>query len=161
MLFSQKGRKLLGLLFITTLNYGWEMITPSWVYAQNHWQISQSNPLCYLETSTGNTIDLTNLCGRGITSPTSSCVESSGEKVVLTKSQFDGNLFQGSVINKSCKTVKSIKVNYEVSDESGNLIDTGYIYAQPATLEPGKLGSFETTITVGTKVKTTYLEWKD
>jgi hypothetical protein len=55
----------------------------------------------------------------------------------ISSVKYDGNLLEGRVTNQTGDTVQNIKVNYEVRDRKGNLIDNGFILAQPATVPPG------------------------
>lgn len=120
-------------------------------------------PLCYMQTAQGNTINLTTLCGRQAPPSTpKACLDSATKaQVSLLNSNYDGNFLSGQVTNQSCKTVKYIKVNYEVMDESGNLIDNGYIYAQPVTVGPGQSASFQGAVVQGAKVQVTYVDWRE
>lgn len=124
---------------------------------------SQNVPVCFLETSTGQQINLTHLCGQTSPKPavSSAC---SGEvtpaALPLTNVNFNGTLLTGKIKNQSCQTLKYIKVNYEVEDEAGNIIDNGFIYAQPLTLKPGETATFQGAVTAGKVVKPTHLDWQ-
>lgn len=120
-------------------------------------------PLCYIETPQGNRVNLTNLCGKqSLPRAPQSCLgNASKAQVSILNSNYDGNFLSGQVSNQSCKTVKYIKVNYEVTDESGNLIDNGYIYAQPVTVGPGQSASFQGAVVQGAKVQVTYVDWRE
>lgn len=121
-------------------------------------------PLCYMQTPDGKTVNLVNLCGQSDSNSTTPKVcnaNSNNAKVVIANSNYDGNFLIGTVINQTCKTVKYIKVNYEVLDRSGNLIDNGFIYAQPVNVEPGQSASFRGAVTSGAKVQATHLDWQD
>ncbi|NEQ40666.1 MAG: hypothetical protein F6K40_32355 [Okeania sp. SIO3I5] len=122
------------------------------------------NPICYMETPEGKIINLVNLCGDSEAIDETQKIACKSEEVKateipITNVNYDGNFLTGKVANKSCKTVKSIKVNYQVLDDGGNIIDNGYIYAQPATVEPGKVASFKGNVSPGAKVETTFVEW--
>ncbi|MDP8934984.1 MAG: hypothetical protein M3N42_12805 [Cyanobacteriota bacterium] len=43
-------------------------------------------------------------------------------------------------------------------DESGNLIDNGFIYAQPVTLAPGQSAAFRGAVVEGAKVQATHAD---
>jgi ABC-type ATPase with predicted acetyltransferase domain len=121
-------------------------------------------PLCYMQTPDGKTVDLVNMCGQknnDANSPTVCNTNSNNAKVSIANYNYDGNLLRGNVINSTCKTVKYIKVNYEVLDQSGNLIDNGFIYAQPVNVEPGQSASFRGAVASGAKVQATHLDWQD
>ena len=123
-------------------------------------------PLCYMETTDGKIIDLGRLCGQQPgNAPVAVCdsdldiVEAAD--LPISNVNYDGNLLKGRVTNKSCKSVRAIRVNYQVFDELGNAIDNGYIEATPAVLEPGKVASFEGRTIAGARVETTYVEWSE
>ncbi|OCR01224.1 hypothetical protein BCD67_17475 [Oscillatoriales cyanobacterium USR001] len=120
-------------------------------------------PLCYMQTPDGKTINLVNMCGsqNNSTTPKICTPNSNDAKLSIANYNYDGNFLTGNVINSTCKTVKYIKVNYEVLDESGNLIDNGFIYAQPVNVEPGKSASFRGAVVSGAKVQATHLDWQE
>ncbi|MEM1168754.1 MAG: FxLYD domain-containing protein [Cyanobacteria bacterium P01_H01_bin.35] len=130
--------------------------------AQNYSELD--NPICYMETTEGKTINLVNLCGNQDIDETKKVACKSEEvkatEIPISNVNYDGNFLTGKVANKSCQTVKLIKVNYQVLDDYGNIIDNGYIYAEPATVGPGKIASFKGNISPGAKVETTFVEWK-
>ncbi len=137
--------------------------TGSSLLAQNYSELD--NPICYMKTTEGKTINLVNLCGDQDIDETQkvACKSESEEikatEIPISNVKYDGNFLTGKVANKSCQTVKLIKVNYQVLDDAGNIVDNGYIYAQPATVEPGKVASFKGSVSPGAKVETTFVEW--
>lgn len=148
--------------FVLSLLWG---IAVRGIFAQT-FQVSRE-PICYMETADGNTIDLGNLCGTqsGSVTPQAAC-DSDSQTVevadlLISNVNYDGNLLTGRVTNQSCKTVTSIKVNYQVLDVFGNAIDNGYIEAMPVMVEPGKVASFEGRVMPGAKVEATYVEWSE
>lgn len=125
---------------------------------------SQNVPVCFLETASGQQINLTHLCGQ--TSPKPAVSSACSRQVTpaalpLMNVNFDGKLLKGNVKNQSCQTLKYIKVNYEVEDEGGNIIDNGFIYAEPLTLKPGETATFQGAVTAGKVVKPTHLDWQE
>ncbi|MEG3862722.1 FxLYD domain-containing protein, partial [Microcoleus sp. herbarium12] len=92
-------------------------------------QISQiDEPFCYMKTPDGKTVDLGKLCDKPPVSESSqTCIAGANmaAKVSIAQANYDGKIFSGKVLNQGCKTIKNVKVNYEVLDESGNLIDNG------------------------------------
>ncbi|MEB3339299.1 FxLYD domain-containing protein, partial [Okeania sp.] len=108
--------------------------TSSSLLAQNYSELD--NPICYMKTSEGKTINLVNLCGNQETINETTKVSCNSEEIKATEIpisnvNYDGNFLTGKVANKSCQTVKQIKVNYQVLDDAGNIIDNGYISAEP------------------------------
>ncbi|NEO55000.1 MAG: hypothetical protein F6K54_19125 [Okeania sp. SIO3B5] len=135
------------------------------IFAQNS---EFDNPICYMETTEGKIINLVNLCGdrEAIDEGKKVSCKSESEKVKATEIpisnvNYDGDFLTGKVANQSCKTVKQIKVNYQVLDDAGNIIDNGFIYAEPSTVEPGKVASFKGNVSPGAKVETTFIEWSE
>ncbi|MEG4060595.1 FxLYD domain-containing protein [Microcoleus sp. SVA1_A1] len=121
-------------------------------------------PFCYMKTPDGKTVDLGKLCEKQPASGTSqTCIPGSNiaEKVSIAAANYDGNFFSGQVLNQGCKIIKNIKVNYEVLDESGNLIDNGFIYTQPVTLSPGESATFRGAVVAGAKVLATYADGQE
>jgi len=150
------------ILSVLTLSLLWGA-TDNRSLAQNS-QIAP--PLCYMETADGKTIDLGSLCGQQPgNAPVAACdsdleiVEAAD--LPISSVNYDGNLLKGKVTNESCKTVRGIRVNYQVFDEMGNAIDNGYLEATPTVVEPGKVASFEGRTIAGAKVETTYVEWSE
>ncbi len=118
-------------------------------------------PFCYMKTPDGKTVDLGKLCEKPPASETSqTCISGSNmaAKVSIAEANYDGNFFSGQVMNQGCKTIKNVKVNYEVLDELGDLIDNGFIYTQPVTLAPGQSATFRGAVVAGAKVQATYAD---
>ena len=121
-------------------------------------------PFCYMKTPDGKTVDLGKLCEKQPSLGNSqTCIPGSNiaAKVSIAATNYDGNFFSGQVLNKGCKIIKNIKVNYEVLDESGNLIDNGFIYAEPVTLAPGQSAAFRGEVVAGTKVQATHADGQE
>jgi hypothetical protein len=121
-------------------------------------------PFCYLKTPEGKTVDLGKLCETQPSLGTSqTCIPGSNiaAKVSIAATNYDGKFFSGQVLNQGCKIIKNVKVNYEVLDESGNLIDNGFIYAEPVTLAPGQSAAFRGEIVAGAKVQATHADGQE
>ncbi|MEG3980330.1 MULTISPECIES: FxLYD domain-containing protein [unclassified Microcoleus] len=121
-------------------------------------------PFCYMKTPDGKTVDLGKLCEKQPALGTAkTCIPSSNiaAKVSIAATNYDGNFFSGQVLNRGCKTIKNVKVNYEVLDESGNLIDNGFIFAQPVTLAPGQSAAFRGAVVAGAKVVATHADGQE
>ncbi|WP_333453345.1 FxLYD domain-containing protein [Microcoleus sp. K5-D4] len=121
-------------------------------------------PFCYMKTPDGKTIDLGKLCEKQPSLGNSqTCIPGSNiaAKVSIAATNYDGNFFSGKVLNQGCKIIKNVKVNYEVLDESGNLIDNGFIYAQPVTLAPGESAAFRGEVVAGAKVQATHADGQE
>ncbi|MEG4808198.1 FxLYD domain-containing protein [Microcoleus sp. F8-D3] len=121
-------------------------------------------PFCYMKTPDGKTVDLGKLCEKQPSLGTSqTCIPGSNiaAKVSIAAANYDGNFFSGQVLNQGCKTIKNVKVNYEVLDESGNLIDNGFIYAEPVTLAPGQSAAFRGAVVAGAQVLATHADGQE
>ncbi len=121
-------------------------------------------PFCYLKTPDGRIVDLGKLCEKQPASGTSqTCLPGSNiaAKVSIAAANYDGNFFSGKVFNQGCKIIKNVKVNYEVLDESGNLIDNGFINTQPVTLAPGESAAFRGAVVAGAKVRATHADGQE
>jgi len=121
-------------------------------------------PFCYIKTPDGKTVDLGKLCDKQPALGTSqTCIPGSNisAKVSIAAANYDGNFFSGQVLNQGCKIIKNVKVNYEVLDESGNLIDNGFIYAEPVTLAPGQSATFRGEVVAGAKVQATHTDGQE
>ncbi|MEG4859181.1 FxLYD domain-containing protein [Microcoleus sp. K1-B6] len=125
---------------------------------------SVDEPFCYMKTPDGKTVDLGKLCEKQPASGTSqTCIPGSNiaGKVSIAATNYDGKFFSGQVLNQGCKTIKNVKVNYEVLDESGNLIDNGFIFAQPVTLAPGQSAAFRGEVVAGAQVLATHADGQE
>lgn len=121
-------------------------------------------PLCYMRTTDGKTVDLGKLCENKTPSRTSqSCIVGSNiaAKVSINNVNYDGIFLSGQIINQGCKIVKNVKVNYEVLDELGNPIDNGFITTQPVAVEPGKSATFRGEVMAGAKVRATHADGQE
>jgi hypothetical protein len=121
-------------------------------------------PFCYMKTPDGKTVDLGKLCEKQPASGTSqTCIPGSNiaAKVSIAAANYDGKFLSGQVLNQGCKIIKNIKVNYEVLDELGNLIDNGFIYAEPVTLAPGQSAAFRGEVVAGAKVQATHADGQE
>lgn len=120
-------------------------------------------PVCYMQTPEGKQINLTRLCGtKSPQSSGQSCAtEVSAESLPILDVNYQQNILTGQVQNQTCETLKYLKVNYQVLDQAGNIIDNGFIYAEPLVLKPGEVASFRGNVTSGSQVKTTHLDWMD
>jgi len=125
---------------------------------------SVDQPFCYIKTPDGQTVDLGKLCDKQPVSGTSkTCISGSNisAKVSIAAANYDGKFFSGQVLNQGCKTIKNVKVNYEVLDESGNLIDNGFIDAEPVILAPGQSATFRGAVVAGAKVQATHADGQE
>ncbi|MEG4581215.1 FxLYD domain-containing protein [Microcoleus sp. MON1_C5] len=121
-------------------------------------------PFCYMKTPDGKTVDLGKLCEKQPSLGTSqTCIPGAtiAAQVSIAATNYDGNVFSGQVLNQGCKIIKNVKVNYEVLDESGNLIDNGFIYAEPVTLAPGQSAAFRGEVVAGAKVQATHADGQE
>lgn len=123
-----------------------------------------NEPFCYMKTTDGKILDLGKLCENKTPSTIfHSCITGSNiaAKVSINNVNYDGQFLSGQIINKGCKIVKNIKVNYEVLDELGNPIDNGFITTQPVTVEPGKSATFRGEVVAGAKILATHADGQE
>lgn len=118
--------------------------------------VAVDEPLCYMQTSDGRTLNLDNLC-RQQSLP---IAPANSTGVQITAVNYDGKLLRGQVTNFTKNPVKSVKVNYEMLDNNGNTIDVGYVNVQSANISPGGITSFQENINYpGAKLATTFATW--
>ncbi|HIK27388.1 MAG: FxLYD domain-containing protein [Oscillatoriaceae bacterium SKW80] len=127
-----------------------------------NWEIDV--PLCYMQAPDGRRINLDKLCGqqRSPANAVKQCTDKiTAADLPLANVNYSGDFLSGQVKNNTCKTVKYLKVNYQVLDEMGNIIDNGFIYAQPSTVPPGESASFRGQVARGAKVEATHVDWSE
>ena len=121
-------------------------------------------PVCYLETPDGTIRNLESLCRSQPNAPSNSLScprQNPAIAVQICNVNYDGNSLSGSVTNHSDRRVKNVKVNYQVLDAAGNLIDNGYIAVSESAIAPGASAQFHGIIMAGEMVETTYAEWSN
>ncbi|NJK68588.1 MAG: hypothetical protein HC941_20530 [Microcoleus sp. SU_5_3] len=145
-----------------------EPIVPNFLLLEPANLVAQNSvidePFCYMQTPDGRTVDLGKLCEKQPAGNNSqNCIASSNisAKVSIASANYDGNFLSGQVINQGCKIIKNVRVNYEVLDEAGNLIDSGFIDAQPAAVAPGKSANFRGPVVAGAKVRATHADGQE
>ena len=128
-------------------------------------QAGDNSLICYMQTNDGKTLNLTALCGQQTTPivspPRLSAAASEAAKIPISNVKYDSQFMSGQVTNQTRNTVQDVKVNYEVLDNQGNLIDNGFISAQPSTIPPGGSASFRGMTVKGAKVQPTFVQWSD
>jgi hypothetical protein len=128
-------------------------------------QLQTESLVCYMQTADGQTVNLTALCIQkpvpSVSPPRLSAADSEAAKMPISGVRYDGNFFTGQVTNQTGDTVQDVKVNYEVRDRQGNVIDNGFISVQPSTLPPGRSASFSGMTMKGATVQPTFVEWGD
>lgn len=109
-------------------------------------------PVCYMQVSDGRTLDLTRLCEK-----------KPSDRLLLSVVDIihEDNYMIGRVINRSNKTIYQARVNYEVISQNGGVIERGAIASEPATLNPGQIGIFQTFMPGDKNVRTTFAEGKE
>lgn len=89
-----------------------------------------SNPICYMKTQGGQTLDLTSLCSREIR------VHIQVDEVGATD-----DAIYGTVSNPTKNKLTAVRVKYQLIGEDGN-VEWRTVNTEPATLEPGKTAIF-------------------
>ena len=116
-----------------------------------------------MKTPDGKTVDLGKLCENKPAINSQNCISgtNTAAKFSITNINYDGKFLSGQILNQGCKIVKNIKVNYEVLDEAGNLIDNGFIEAQPVAIAPGKSAAFRGEVVAGAQVRATHADGQE
>jgi hypothetical protein len=124
-------------------------------------------PACYMRNSQGQLINLGKLCNSAPTNtmPNKTCANRQGkpvtaEQIVISRVNYNGSILTGQVKNTSCQPLQNIRVNYQLLDTTGDVIDNGYVIVEPNMINPGGTGVFQSEMQ-GAKVETTHLEWSD
>jgi hypothetical protein len=136
------------------------LLEPANLVAQNS---VIDEPFCYMQTPDGRTVDLGKLCEKQPATNSQTCIAGSNisAKVSIASANYDGNFLSGQVINQGCKIIKNVRVNYEVLDAVGNLIDSGFIDVQPAAVAPGKSANFRGPVVAGAQVRATHADGQE
>lgn len=112
-------------------------------------------PVCYMQTAEGTTLNLSRLCE---TKPK----PKAQSEVVISNVGYEDEFLVGRVVNKSSKTVYQARVNVEVIDENGSVLGRGAVSTEPPNLSPGQTATFQTLKPPGGKnVRTTSVEWDE
>ena len=106
------------------------------------------NLICYMQTGSGVTLNLTNLCRK----------VDRASQVIISNVTHDSDYISGQVINRSTQPAYQVKVNYEVLDQNDSVIKSGSIPASPSTLKPGETASFDMVTSEQQKVRATFAE---
>ncbi len=126
-------------------------------------ELQKDESVCFMQTTDERTVNLTALCGAQsipVATPSKlSEADSEAAKMPLSGVGYDGKSLSGQVTNQTGDTLQNVKVNYEVLDSRGNVIDNGFIYAQPSTIPPGGAASFSGITVKGAKVQPTFVDW--
>jgi hypothetical protein len=111
------------------------------------------NPVCYMQTANGTTMNLSSLCGK------KPKIQS---EVVISHVGYEDDFLIGHVVNKSSKAVYQARVNIEMIDENGSVIERGTVSTEPPNLSPGQTATFQTLRPPsGKSMRTTSVEWDE
>lgn len=151
--------------FGLTAVLSWALISPPIALADETLPVLPSSrqtytPFCYLQTPDGRIINLEELCRPSTDKDQNGTDSDSGQPQVI-RYEYKNDTFTGTIVNNTDKIIKQIKVNYEVLDEQGNQIDTGFIQAQPANVSPGSQAVFGGQVAPGASAKPTFLDWSE
>ncbi|MEP0881766.1 FxLYD domain-containing protein [Trichocoleus sp. ST-U3] len=149
----QKPIYLTTFLWIASILFGnYHPSSNSWIPIFQAVRASASEidmPFCYMQTSDGRTLDLTQLGGEK-------------PQVIIADQTSDGDILTGRIINETQKTVHSIEVTYNVVGLDGKVIKSSSVNAEPSTLNPGQSGSFKVHTIIGDgKLRATSVNWKE
>lgn len=111
-----------------------------------------------MQTADGSTLNLNALCAKPTPSPST---PNANAKVAVSNLSYDGNFLTGTVTNQTGQTVNSATVDYQVLDNQGKEIDSGFIKVQGLPIPPGGSAPFHKTLAhPGAKVQTISVDWQ-
>lgn len=116
-------------------------------------KLDTEEPVCYMQTVDGATLNLSRLC---------ETKHKSQSEIVISHVGYEDDLFVGIVVNKSNKFVYQARVNMEMIDENGRVIERGTVSTEPPNLSPGQTAMFQTLRPPsGKSMRTTSVEWDE
>ncbi len=107
--------------------------------------------VCYMRTTDGRTLNLARLCTRS--APRS--------QVVISSVVRRDSMVIGSVANQTGREVQNVKVNYEILDAQGRVIERDAALTEPQSLRPGQTAIFEAIANEGQTIRTVSVNWNE
>jgi hypothetical protein len=87
---------------------------------------------------------------------------SADPQLVVQDAYYSNGLLSGQLTNNTGQPIKNVKVNYEILDAEGNIIDGGFVAANVPPIAPGESMSFRgAMLAEGSKVRVTFAEWSN
>jgi hypothetical protein len=106
-------------------------------------------PICYMQTTDNQMVDLTQLCEPG------------PGTVTIKRLTYNSNLVLGQVENQSQQTAHGVRVSYQVVGKNRSLIEENSVEVIPSTLAPGAIATFETVLPARSRLQNTRVVWSD
>jgi hypothetical protein len=83
------------------------------------------------------------------------------QQVELNNFNYDGNILQGEVINRTGRLVSEVTVNYQLLNIQGQGNEVGFITVQPSSISPEGTARFQQQINnPNVRVSITSIRWK-
>ncbi len=121
---------------------------------------TESDFVCYMQTSDHRILDLTNLCQK--TKTAIPIKDDLYAEVAVSELSYDRGSIRGQITNQTGKTVRSATVNYAIVDAQGKELDSGSFNSEH-TIAPGASIPFQTGVHSypNAKVQITSVDWQD
>lgn len=107
--------------------------------------------VCYMRTADGRTLNLTRLCTRSAPRP----------QVVISGVVRQDGMVMGNVANQTGRDVRDVKVNYEILDRQGRVVERDAALTEPQNLRPGQTAMFEAIADEGQTIRTVSVNWNE
>ena len=112
--------------------------------------------LCFMQTATGQQVNLDRLCGLAMNSFSTQAEEVSMQ---VRRLSYNGATLQGEVVNQTGQMAKRFTINYTIVDRNGKEVTTSFI-TQQGSFQPGAALPFATTRSIaGASAKILSVEW--
>jgi hypothetical protein len=150
----------IGLLFLAIATTRFSHAgTPSFSYPTVP-QSTIDELLCYMQTGDGRVLNLDRLCGNqpNVQSELQALPQLS-QDLIISELRNDNGRIIGRVVNQTSQTTDLVRVNYEVVDGNGQMMENTSTYAQPPILEPGQSAIFQIVPPSGATARMTAIEW--
>jgi hypothetical protein len=122
--------------------------------------LDTDEPVCYMQTVDGRTVNLSSLCGKKI-SAQSQAQPQTQPQVVISDVSYNGDYLVTHVVNQTGKTVQNARVTYEFIGKDGSVIESSSTDTDAQTLKPGQTATLQTFMPRGSQVRTTSVTWKE
>lgn len=117
-------------------------------------------PVCYMQTVDGRTVNLSSLCGKKI-SDQFQAEPQAEPQVVISDVSYNGDYLVTHVVNQTGITVHNVRVTYKFIGENSNVIESSSTDTDAQTLKPGQAATLQTFMPRGSQVRSISVRWKD
>jgi hypothetical protein len=133
--------------------------TPSFSYPTVP-QSTINELLCYMQTGDGRVLNLDRLCGSQPNGQSQlQALPQLSQDLIISELRNDNGRIVGRVVNQTGQVTDLVRVNYEVVDANGGMVENTTTYTQPPTLEPGQSATFQIMPPSGATARMTAIEW--